>query len=100
MSIIEAKCPNCGAPIELNTDNDACYCEYCKTPFTTDKVMNFNGDYVHGNKIVNNVKQDNEWSYAMQKDKIKESDKAIIGLICLMVAFMLMSVFAKFVFGF
>lgn len=29
MSIIEGKCPNCGAPIKIDTDSEASYCDYC-----------------------------------------------------------------------
>lgn len=72
MSIIEAKCPNCGAPLKLNTNDDASYCEFCKTPFVTEKAIRITGDYIQGNKIVNTIKQDNEHTVNVEKEKSKE----------------------------
>ncbi len=64
MSFVECKCPNCGAPVKINTEEDASYCEYCGKAFINEKAINISGgDYVKRDKIVNNVKQDNEWTY-------------------------------------
>ena len=64
MSIIEAKCPNCGAPLTVDSTKDACYCEFCKTPFVTDKVINVTGDYISGDKIIHNEKHVNNGDMA------------------------------------
>ena len=94
MSIIEAKCPNCGAPLKIDTDNDASYCEFCKTPFITEKAISVNGDYIHHQTI---VKEDNEYSVQVEKEKHRlealkyineESNKslkrcAIVFLLCI-----------------
>jgi len=64
MSLVEWKCPNCGAPVKINTEEDTSYCEYCEQEFANEKAINISGgDYVKRDKIINNVKQDNEWTY-------------------------------------
>jgi hypothetical protein len=61
MSIIECKCPNCGAPIKVDSSSDASYCEFCKTPFITEKAIHVHGDYVREKKVItNNTYNDNK----------------------------------------
>ncbi len=31
MRIVELKCPNCGATIQVDEDRDFCFCSYCGT---------------------------------------------------------------------
>ncbi len=64
MSFVERKCPNCGAPVKINTEEETSYCEYCEQEFVNEEAINISGgDYVKRDKIINNVKQDNEWTY-------------------------------------
>lgn len=64
MSFVERKCPNCGAPVKINTEEETSYCEYCEQEFVNEEPINISGgDYVKRDKIINNVKQDNEWTY-------------------------------------
>ena len=50
-----AKCPNCGANIIVDELKDAGICEYCKTPFVTDKALSFvNNTSNNAQTIINN----------------------------------------------
>lgn len=40
MGFVAAKCPQCGANIEVDSTKDAGICKYCGTPFVTEKVIN------------------------------------------------------------
>ena len=46
MALVAAKCPQCGANLNVDETKDACVCEYCGTPFITEKAINnYNSDY-------------------------------------------------------
>lgn len=54
MSLVAAKCPNCGANIEVEMDSKAGICKYCGTAFITQEaIVNFNNTIV--NNITNNI---------------------------------------------
>lgn len=40
MPLVPAKCTNCGAILTIDSSKDAAICEYCKTPFVTEKAIN------------------------------------------------------------
>lgn len=40
MGLVAAKCPNCGANIEVDNSLEAGICKYCGTPFVTEKAIN------------------------------------------------------------
>lgn len=40
MKIVSAKCPQCGAPIQVDGDRDAGICKYCGNAFVTEKAIN------------------------------------------------------------
>ena len=40
MALVAAKCPQCGANLNVDETKDACVCEYCGTPFITEKAIN------------------------------------------------------------
>lgn len=43
MTLVPAKCPNCGGNITIEKDDRAGICEYCKQPFVTeDAITNYN----------------------------------------------------------
>ena len=64
MSIIEGKCPNCGAPLKVDTSKDAAKCEFCNTPYVTEKAVTENHNYIY-----NEAKQDNEYTAQIEKEK-------------------------------
>ena len=40
MPLVPAKCPQCGAQLKVNSEQDAAICEYCNTPFVIEKAIN------------------------------------------------------------
>ena len=54
MNLVAAKCPNCGANIEVEIDSKAGICKYCGTAFVTQEaIINFNNTIV--NNVTNNI---------------------------------------------
>ena len=51
MALVAAKCTNCGANLQVDSDKDAAVCPYCGTPFIVEKAIN---NY----HITNNIKAD------------------------------------------
>lgn len=52
MSLVQAKCTNCGANIEVNPQNDAGICPYCHTAYITQKaIVNYNTTIINNNII-------------------------------------------------
>jgi DNA-directed RNA polymerase subunit RPC12/RpoP len=39
MKLIQMKCPNCGASLEITTDNKEIICNYCRTPIILDEEI-------------------------------------------------------------
>lgn len=90
MSIVNGKCPNCGASIKLDKDKDAGICEYCGSAYVTEKAIINNGTYINKQEI-HNVKQDNEWTYKINEQKSKEQNKFVKGtLIVVAIGFIMM----------
>lgn len=56
MPLVPAKCTNCGAELKINSDNDACVCEFCHTPFVVQKAINNYNTY---NKNIYNIQNAN-----------------------------------------
>lgn len=40
MPLVQAKCTNCGANLEVDSTSDAANCEYCKAAFIVEKAIN------------------------------------------------------------
>lgn len=40
MPFVQAKCPNCGGILAVNSSNDAAVCQFCDTPFVVEKAVN------------------------------------------------------------
>lgn len=55
MGIVAAKCPQCGANIKVDEEKDAGICEYCGTPFITEKAINNYNTYVTNNYAGANI---------------------------------------------
>ena len=56
MPLVAAKCTNCGAVLKINSDQDACVCEFCHTPFVVEKAINNYNTY---NKNIYNIQNAN-----------------------------------------
>lgn len=41
MPFVQAKCCNCGANLEVNSEHDAAICKSCGTPFIVEKAINY-----------------------------------------------------------
>ena len=39
MGFVEAKCPNCGANLSVDSSKEAAICEYCGTPYIVEKAV-------------------------------------------------------------
>ncbi len=50
MPLVAAKCPNCAANLQVNSNSDAAVCEYCKTAFIVEKAIN-NYNITNNNNI-------------------------------------------------
>ena len=83
MNIVDCKCPNCGANIKIDRDGDAASCEYCGYSFLVSAAITNYGTYIN-KQVVNNVKQDNEWTYKTENEK--GTNIALVGL-CIMAIF-------------
>lgn len=53
MPFVPAKCPQCGANIEVDNTHDAGICKYCGTPFVTEKVIQNYNTYITNNNNFN-----------------------------------------------
>ncbi len=51
MALVQAKCTNCGANLEVDSSNEAAVCQFCGTPFIVEKAIN---NY----NTTNNIKAD------------------------------------------
>jgi len=57
MSLVPAKCPECGGNINVDGEKRLAICEFCKQPFVVEEaIQNFNTTY----NITNNVTNNNE----------------------------------------
>lgn len=66
MGFREAKCTQCGAAIKVDESKEAGICEYCGTPFITEKVINNYNTTVNHNydgAIVNIIGKDSNSKY-------------------------------------
>lgn len=53
MSLIALKCPQCNADLEIDSDREFMYCEYCGTKVMRDKHTTINNSYTKN--VTNNV---------------------------------------------
>lgn len=54
MALIPVLCPNCGASIEIESNDETYTCKHCGTSFVTEKVIN-NNSYNTVHNITNNI---------------------------------------------
>lgn len=57
MAFVPARCTQCGAPITVDDTKEAGICEFCGTPFVTEKV-------IHNTYVTNNVTHNITQNYA------------------------------------
>lgn len=81
MGLVAAKCPECGANINIDETKDAGICEYCGTAFVTEKVINNNyinivnnNDLSGANIIINNNVENIEGIVSLAKRKLEEDN--------------------------
>ncbi|PWM73591.1 MAG: hypothetical protein DBX59_04605 [Bacillota bacterium] len=56
MGFIAAKCPNCGAAIDVDDSKEAGVCRFCNTAFVTEKVIqNYNYNIDNRTTVTNNI---------------------------------------------
>ena len=52
MALVAAKCPNCGANLEVDATKDAAVCPYCNTAYITQKaIVNYNQTIINNTTI-------------------------------------------------
>jgi hypothetical protein len=56
MSLIAAKCPNCGANVQVDESKESGICIHCNTSFITEKAINNYNTYVSNTNTTNVVK--------------------------------------------
>ncbi len=57
MSLVPAKCPECGGNVVVDSEKDAWICDFCKTPFIVEKAIN---NFNTVNNVTNNITNNNE----------------------------------------
>ena len=62
-------CPNCGAKLNINNDNNILFCPYCGTELPDERVRinkNYNTSYsrkdININRKEHKVKEDRDWT--------------------------------------
>ena len=56
MTLVPAKCPECGGNVVVDNEKDAWICDFCKTPFIVEKAINnFNTINNTVNNVTNNI---------------------------------------------
>ncbi len=72
MSLVEAKCPNCGAKLSVDNEKDAAVCEFCGTPYIVEKAI----EGAISNSTINNsvIKIYNSGNSRTQKSELSEEE--------------------------
>lgn len=74
MPLVSAKCPQCGAPLKVDSKNEAAICEYCKTPFIVEKAIN-NYNIENANITVNSIDVENIIKLAKEELALEHNEK-------------------------
>ena len=94
MKLIQLKCENCGADLNLNMDKMIAYCPYCgnKLLFDMDAINNILVEKEKTKQIEINSKKDVEITKIKQEseDKYRDDIMGIVGFIVAMIGFFLM----------
>lgn len=83
--LVNAKCTNCGATLEVDSEKDAYICSHCGSAFIVEKaIQNYNNTYITNNNIkadVVNIYNTQESDFVIEKGvliKYKGSDEKVI----------------------
>ncbi len=57
MTLVPAKCPECGGNVVVDSEKDAWICDFCKTPFIVEKAIN---NFNTINNVTNNITNNND----------------------------------------
>ena len=94
--MMQLKCPECGAPLTVDTENPIKYCSYCGMPIYFDDEtqrieINYHSEHVIRDEARIKEAENRREEIEMEKGSTKEAVLAVIG-------FMLFMLFMKFVF--
>ena len=76
MSLVEAKCTNCGSILKVDNEKEAAICEFCGSAFIVEKAINYNSIVAN----VVNIYNSNE-SIDIKPTKKEYSENEIISII-------------------
>ena len=79
MNLVETKCPNCGANIQVDPGKEAAICEYCGQPFVVERAIKNYGTINYGDNITNKYKPKDTLYSALKKREeakiVREQEK-------------------------
>lgn len=85
MPLVNAKCTNCGAPLQVDNTHDAAVCQYCGSAFIVEKaIQNYNYHITNSitaqNVIIagkGEMEKERLLQNAQTNESFKEYDKAL-----------------------
>ncbi len=73
--MVNAKCTNCGAQIDIDEKSEAGVCPYCKTAYITEKaIRNVNNTTNNSTQIINNYYGGNPQENTKKKNSVITND--------------------------
>ncbi len=66
MPLVAAKCSNCGASLQVDSSKEAAVCQYCGTPYITEKAINYYNTTNNINANVVNIYGANSTDFEIQ----------------------------------
>ena len=83
-----AKCPNCGANITVDETKDANICEYCNSPFVTEKaIVQTNNTTTNNAQTINNYYASKETNIRIPKKPRPVLNVGLAIVLCLFYIF-------------
>ena len=76
MPLVQAKCTNCGANLEVENTKDAAICPYCGTPYVVEKAINNFNTVNHISAGVVNVYGANSADFVIRAGKLEKYNGA------------------------
>lgn len=97
MKMMQLKCPECGAPLTVDTENPIKYCSYCGMPiYFDDETQRIEVNY-HSEHVIRDearIKEAENRREEIEMEKDSGAKEAILAFILMM----LLMLFIKFVF--
>lgn len=81
MPLVQAKCTNCGANLEINNTLDAAVCPYCNVPFVVEKAINNYNTANHINAGVVNVYGGNSADFVIRGGVLEKYNGAAMDVV-------------------